>query len=149
MNEHLMPQKTPQDASEGRAVMSQTENVVSPHEEHASIAYESSGTGMSTVIDGWLSRVFDDSIDLRACVPFERINARTSGSLYELIVLAGRSGEVLVRGGRFFPEFREAILCGSTAGGSLLKRRSLGVGLRMEFLVGNRIVVTSPVSELS
>jgi hypothetical protein len=145
---HVMLRKTPQDASEGRAAMSHTENVVSPHQEIASTAYEESRTGMGT-IEGWLSRASDSSIDLRACVPFERIIAKTRGSVYELVVLAGRIGEVLVRGGRFFPEFSGAILRGSTAGGSSLKRRSLGVGLRMEFLVGDRVVVTSPVSELS
>jgi hypothetical protein len=129
--------------------MSHTENVVSPHQEIASPAYEESRTGMGTTIEGWLSRASDSSIDLRACVPFERIIAKTRGSVYELVVVAGRIGEVLVRGGRFFPEFRGAFLRGSTAGGSSLKLRSLGVGLRMEFLVGDRVVLTSPVSELS
>jgi hypothetical protein len=129
--------------------MSQTENVVSPHEEDAPIAYGSSGTGMGTMIDGGLNQTSDGSIDLRECVPFERIHARTRRSVYEVVVLAGRAGEVLVRGGRFFPEFSKAILRGSTAGGSSLKLRGLGVGLCMEFLVGDRVVLTSPVSQLS
>src|SRR5262245_16222474 len=115
--------------------MRQTENAVSQQQEHQSTAYEGSETMMGTTIESWLRRASADAIDLGACQPSERIIVKTRGSIYELIVVAGRAGEVLVRGGRFFPEFREAILSGSTGGGSCLKLRSLGVGLCMEFLV--------------
>ena len=128
--------------------MKPVENVVSRQDEQPFTEHEGSES-VGTTIDGWLSRASDGSFDLGGCEPFQRINVKTRGSLYELIVLAGRAGKVLVRGGRFFPEFREAILSGSTAGGSALKRRSLGVGLCMEFLVGDRFVMTSPVLSFS
>jgi hypothetical protein len=129
--------------------MMQTENVVvSPLDRDASVI-SGAWSEPATTIDGWVRRADDDAINLGGCEPFQRIKVKTRRSVYELIVLAGRAGEVLVRGGRFFPEFREAILTGSTAGGSALKPRSLGVGLCMEFIVGDRVVVTSPVSELS
>jgi hypothetical protein len=59
---------------------------------------------------------------------------QTSNSLYEITVLNGHTGEVLVRGGDFFPERTAARLEGSTCGGSILKRRGIYVGLRMEIV---------------
>ena len=100
-------------------------------------------------IDGWLRREPELAIELDSCAPFERIEVKTHGNVYEVIVIDGRAGEVLVRGGRFFPELRSAILTGSTAGGSILKLRSLEVGLSMEFLTDNRFVITSAVEALS
>lgn len=91
----------------------------------------------------------DTTIHLDACAPFERIAVNTRSSSYELVVLSGRDGEVLVRGGRFFPEFRRAILFGSTAGGSALKLRTIEVGLRMELHVDKTAYVTTPVQTLS
>jgi hypothetical protein len=128
--------------------MMQTKNVVSPPEQHAA-ATAGIWRELATTIHGWLGRASDGAIDLGGCEPLERITVKTRRSVYELIVLAGRAGEVLVRGGRFFPEFREAILSGSTVGGNALKPRSLGVGLCMEFIVGDRLVMTSPVLEMS
>ena len=79
----------------------------------------------------------------------ETLTVRTQNSVYEITVLCGRTGEVLVRGGRFFPEFRPAILTGSRSAGNALKLRSLEVGLRMEFQTDKRFVITSAVEELS
>ena len=107
------------------------------------------GNVLGVTIDGWLTRETRSAILLDSCTPFERIVVRTRGSVYELIVLSGRTGEVMVRGGRFFPEFRPAILTGSTAGGTALKMRSLEVGLGMEFQTDEKFVMTSAVEELS
>ena len=100
-------------------------------------------------IDAWPARQLDDAIQLDSCAPFERIVVKTGKSVYEVIVLSGRAGEVLVRGGRFFPEFRRAILTGSTADGSALKPRSIEVGLRMELRVEREAFITSTVQALS
>jgi hypothetical protein len=108
-----------------------------------------SGDVLGVTVDGWLKRETESAIQLDSCTPFEPIVAKTHGSVYELVVLSGRTGEVMVRGGRFFPEFRPAILIGSTPGGTALKMRSLEVGLRMEFQTDKRFVMTSAVETLS
>jgi len=91
----------------------------------------------------------DTAIQVDACATFERIAVNTRSSLYELIVLSGRDGEVLVRGGRFFPRFRRAILIGSRAGGSALKPGTIEVGLCMELRVDLAAYLTTPVKTLS
>ena len=101
------------------------------------------------VIAGWLTRETASAIQLDSCTPFEPIVVKTHGSVYQLIVVSRRTGEVMVRGGRFFPEFRPAILTGSRSAGNALKLRSLEVGLRMEFQTDKRFVITSAVEELS
>jgi hypothetical protein len=59
---------------------------------------------------------------------------QTSNNLYEITVLNGHTGEVLVRGGEFFPVRTPVRLEGSTCGGLILKRRGIYVGLRMEIV---------------
>jgi len=84
------------------------------------------------------------------CAPFEMIVVATRGSVYELIVLHGEKGDVLVRGGSHFPEFRRVRFVGSTAGGAMLKLRTIDVGLEMEFHLGpGSIVTTSTVRRVS
>jgi hypothetical protein len=59
---------------------------------------------------------------------------KTARSLYEITVLNGNSGEVLVRGGEYFPQWTAAVLSGSSFGGSILKCRGIYIGMRMEFV---------------
>ena len=73
----------------------------------------------------------------------------TSRNVYDVVVLPGRGGQVLVRGGDHFPDFRHAILLGSTGGGSALKLNRIEVGLRMELRLDNKTVTTSRVQSLS
>ena len=91
----------------------------------------------------------DDAICLDSCGRSEKIIVHTRTSVYEVIVLQGDVGDVLVRGGRSFPKFRRVQFVGSTAGGSAVKLNTIDVGLRMEFHFGHRIVVTSAVQTLS
>ena len=46
----------------------------------------------------------------------------------------GSAGDVLVRGGKLFPERTPANLSGSSFGGSFLKRRWICPGMRLEFV---------------
>lgn len=59
---------------------------------------------------------------------------RTANSLYEITILDGAAGDVLVRGGRFFPERTAAKLNGSSCGGSILKSRGIYPGMKLEFV---------------
>jgi hypothetical protein len=89
------------------------------------------------------------AVETDSCAPFERIGVKTRHSFYEVIVLTGHRGEVLIRGGRYFSEFQRARLAGSTAGGSALKPRTIQVGLRMELILGGETISTSTVLALS
>jgi hypothetical protein len=91
----------------------------------------------------------ETAIRLDSCRQFETIRVNTSGSVYELIVLNGDSGDVIVRGGRTFPEFSRAVFAGSKAGRCALKKNTIEVGLPMDFHVGRTIVITSGVKAIS
>lgn len=89
------------------------------------------------------------SIDLGSCQAPETIVVETYASVYELLVLGGDEGDVLVRGGSHFPEFHRALFVGSTAEGGLLHSRTIDIGCRMRFVCGNRLVTTSEVQSIS
>ena len=89
------------------------------------------------------------AIDLEGCSSFERIAVRTQRSDYELVVLPGESGEVLVRGGRYFEQFRRAWLAGSTFGGSSIRARTIEVGGRLELRADGATFVTSTIQAVS
>jgi hypothetical protein len=89
------------------------------------------------------------AIHLRSCTVFERIAVRTHGSLYELIVLSGAVGEVLIRGGRFFPEFRRGLLIGSSAVDGRLTLGTIDLGLSMEMRDDRTRYITSPVEAVA
>ena len=87
------------------------------------------------------------SIHIDSCAERETIVVKTGSSVYELVVLRG-DGDVLVRGGRQFTEFRRVQFLGSTAEGGSLDARTLDIDLRMMFLVGDRLFITSPVQSI-
>jgi hypothetical protein len=89
------------------------------------------------------------SIYIDSCAARETIVINTRASVYELIVLRGDEGDVLVRGGSHFTEFRRALFVGSTADGGSLHPRTIDIGLRMQFICGDRRVITSAVQSLS
>jgi len=88
-------------------------------------------------------------IRLESCSELESIVVRTRSSVYELIVLCGDTGEVMIRGGQFFPEFRRATVVGSTFGGSCIMLRSLCVGLRLELRVDRESFLTSRIQSIT
>jgi hypothetical protein len=89
------------------------------------------------------------AIHLDSCVPFERIVVRTRRSDYEVVVLPGNDGEVLVRGGLMFGEFRRATLTGSTFGGSAIRVGMIEVGGQLELRVDGQPIVTSTIQAVS
>ena len=97
----------------------------------------------------WPAEARGRAIHLDSCVPFEHIAVRTRRNDYDVVVLAGRAGDVCVRGGRFFKEFRRARLAGSTFGGSAIRVRTIEVGCPLELQVDGRRIVTSAVEAVS
>jgi hypothetical protein len=96
-------------------------------------------------LDSWSSARWSEGIQLDELRELDALTVRTQHSVYELIVLEAEQGRVLVRGGRHFPAFTEACLMGSSAGGNFLKQLGIYRGLKVEFLVDDRHIVTSPV----
>ncbi len=105
---------------------------------------------------GWLPRLCTlegfredihsrSGVDVRELLPLTRLRVRTHNSLYQLTVLSPGELRVLIQGGRFFAEPVEASLGGSSYGGSMLKTRWIGLGMRMEIYGEDGPVVTSPV----
>ena len=90
-----------------------------------------------------------EGVQIDACPSLARFVVKTRNSAYDVVVVDGRRGDILVRGGRLFPEFRQAQLVGATAGGHTVKLLGLYVGLCMEFYADRRSVITSPVLEIS
>lgn len=91
-------------------------------------------------------RTSRDAIRLASCRRLETIVVNTRRSVYEIVVVDGTTGDILVRGGSDFPEFRRAVFVGATAGGHALRVNTIDIGLRMEFRVGQLTVLTSPVA---
>ena len=78
----------------------------------------------------------------------EKLEVRTRNSLYEITIIEGHSGEILVRGGQFFPELTPARLAGATLGGCLCKMRGIYAGFRMEINANGQRAVTTPVESI-
>ena len=73
----------------------------------------------------------------------------TRASVYEVIVLRGDRGDVLVRGGSHFTEFSPVVFLGSISEDGSLEPQRIGIGLRMKFAFRDQVVITSPVQSLS
>jgi len=90
-----------------------------------------------------------DGIQLERLEHMQRVVVRTYEHAYEIFVCRGAVGDVLVRGGRFFQEFTEARLLGSSLGGGFLKQFGVYVGLRVEFNVDGETILTAPIFSIS
>ena len=89
------------------------------------------------------------SITLGSCRAWDTIVVKTRASVYVLVVLRGDAGNVLVRGGSHFREFRRVLFPGSIADDGSRHAGTINIGLRMQFICGNRLVTTSGVQSLS
>jgi hypothetical protein len=86
------------------------------------------------MLDAWSDSEWNNGVQIDQIEELTTLAVQTSNSLYEVTVLNGQTGEVLVRGGDLFPVRTPVRLEGSTFGGSILKRRGIYVGLRMEIV---------------
>jgi hypothetical protein len=101
------------------------------------------------LLDTWSSHSWTEGLQLEALHDMEKLTVRTENSTYDITVISGRSGEILIRGGRFFPEFTQARLAGSSLGGSFLKLRGIYVGFSLEVHFEQRMIITSRVRNIS
>jgi hypothetical protein len=96
-----------------------------------------------------LARPSAASINIASCPAFETIIGETGSSVYELIVLQGERGKVLVRGGKHFTTFCLALFVGSIRHGGAIERHTIEIGLGMKFFFENMVILTSAVQSLS
>ena len=104
-------------------------------------------TGSS--LEAWTAHDWRLGVQLEDASALEAFVVRTANSTYEITVLSPTTGEILVRGGAFFPVVTRARLAGASLGGSFLKRHGIYVGFRLEFVSEQMPIVTTPVQTIS
>ncbi len=90
----------------------------------------------------------NEGLDVAGLEPLTPLHVQTENTLYQLTLLDPLASEVLVQGGSFFVMPTKATLCGSSFGGSFLKSRWAGAGMRMEICGEGRNIVPSPVRSI-
>ena len=101
------------------------------------------------LLDTWSGHHWRDGIQIETLQDLTRISVQTENNLYEITVISPHTGEILVRGGKFFPEYTPARLAGSSLGGSFLKVRGIYTGFNMELFGDGRTIVTSRVRTIA
>ena len=124
----------------------------------------------SRSLSAWSDSEWTDGVQIEQMEQLTTLAVRTAHSLYEITILDGRTGDVLVRGGEFFPERTQVTLSGSSFGGAILKWRGIYRGMRLEFvpqpaetfiqtvddettgrneiMIGHKVIITSPVQSI-
>jgi hypothetical protein len=101
------------------------------------------------LLETWSSHDWTEGVQLETIDDMQTVTVRTENSTYEITVICGRTGEVLIRGGRFFPEFTAARLAGCSLGGSFLKLRGIYIGFSLEIHFEKRLIITSRVRRIT
>ena len=99
-------------------------------------------------LDTWSSHTWADGLQIETIQDMKGLEVLTENSLYEITVICGRTGDILVRGGSFFPEFTPARLAGSSLRGSFLKVRGIYAGFNLEIHSGKKLIITSRVRQI-
>ena len=84
-----------------------------------------------------------EGVELDRLEPMTTLHVWTWNSIYRVVVSEG--SEVLVQGGSLFPAPTPAHIDGASTGHRLVRTGWIGLGLLMQFHVGQKRVVTSPV----
>jgi hypothetical protein len=99
-------------------------------------------------LDTWSGREWTNGLQVDDLPSLEHLVVRTRNTTYEITILSPQTGEVMVRGGRFFPEPTRVRLTGASLGGSFLKMRGIYIGFGIELWHDGESVVTSPVRSI-
>ena len=103
---------------------------------------------VGAMLDTWSGDTWADGVQVDRMEDMEKLCVQTSNTAYEITIIDGPSGEILIRGGQYFPEMTPARLTGATLGGSFCKMRGIYTGFRMEINVNGKRTVTSPVKSI-
>jgi hypothetical protein len=102
----------------------------------------------AATLDTWSNHAWSDGLQIDELENLDVLSVRTRNSVYKITILSGHTGEVIVQGGRFFPEATRVRLAGSTLGGSFLKRHGIYVGFRMELHHDRQATITTAVRSI-
>jgi len=102
----------------------------------------------AALLETWVTHDWDHGVQLESLPDFSEIAVQTKNTLYEITIIDGPNREVLIRGGKFFPDRTPARLAGSSMGGSFLKVGGIYAGFNMEVLSSGTSIVTSPVQSI-
>lgn len=100
-------------------------------------------------LEAWTAHNWQSGVQLENASALDAFVVRTANSTYEITVLSPSTGDILVRGGAFFPVVTKARLAGASLGGSFLKRHGIYVGFRLEFVSDQTPIVTTPVQTIT
>jgi hypothetical protein len=103
---------------------------------------------VDAMLDKWADDPWKNGVQVDCMEDMDKLVVQTRNSLYEIIIIDGPRGEILVRGGQFFPELTPARLAGATLGGSFCKMRGIYAGFRMEINAHGKRTVTTPVESI-
>jgi hypothetical protein len=103
----------------------------------------------AAILDKWSEDPWANGVQIDEMEDMKTLFVRTRNSLYEITIIEGKSGEILVRGGEFFLELTLAHLAGATMGGCFCKTHGIYVGFRMEINEKGNRTVTSPVESIA
>jgi hypothetical protein len=93
-------------------------------------------------LDAWAGRRWNDGLQLDRLCELDELSVRTRNSVYRIVAIVPHGGDILVQGGRFFPELTRVRLAGCSLGGAFLKQGGIYVGFRMEIQRGPETKVT-------
>jgi hypothetical protein len=96
-------------------------------------------------LDVWAHHAWQNGVQVEDLWAGDELVIHTTNSTYEIRVIAPESREVIIRGGKFFPEPRRAAIDGSSLGGAFLKLGGIYVGFALEIRGDNGVIVTSRV----
>ena len=99
-------------------------------------------------LDAWVGRPWVDGIQVDALRDLDMLIVRTMNTVYEITLVTARTGEVIVRGGKFFPQPTRAVILGSSLGGAFLKLRGIYCGFALEVYASGTRIVTSAVQSV-
>src|SRR6185295_15441309 len=96
--------------------------------------FETSSYSASAILDTWVNHSWSEGVQVASLPDMSELIVETKNSIYEITIIEGAGREILIRGGKFFPERTAARLCGSSLRGSFLKVGGIYAGFSMEIL---------------
>jgi hypothetical protein len=103
----------------------------------------------AAILDFWSHEPWTNGVQIEQMDEMQKVFVRTRNSLYEITVIDGWRGEIVVRGGQFFIHATPAWLAGATFGGSILKLRGIYIGLQMEIHTEDGPLLTTRVKMIA
>ena len=100
-------------------------------------------------LNTWSGLPWSDGLQLASLQPLDTLEVRTKNTVYEITVMDAKRGDVVVRGGKYFPVYTRARLAGASLAGSFLKLLGIYVGFSMEIHTDEGPIVTTRVRAIA